>query len=100
MQNLLKKLNEEILPEAFQMLENGNSIGEVRSVLEHDIDPKLRNIFINRLNFYFKQVFRTKYDLLKIIYVLCFNLLFGLMIYLRVLVFKKILKFLVLFISF
>lgn len=83
MQNQLKQLNEEILPEAFQLLEEGNSIAEVRLALGGRVEDKLKNIFLNRINFYIKKKYRQKYDLLKNILVLSFSLFFVAMLYIR-----------------
>lgn len=85
MQDKLKQLNEEILPQAFQMLEEEKSVSEVR--IEHGarVDLKLKNVFLNRISFYVKKELREKYDLLKNILVLSFSLFFAIMVYLRVL---------------
>lgn len=85
MQDQLKELHENILPEAFEMLEEGKTIGQVRVRLGDSVEPKLKKIFVNKLNFYIKKRFRTQYSLLKNILVLCFSMFFALMVYIRVL---------------
>lgn len=89
MQNKLKELKTYLIPEAFEMLEEGKKISEVRYELGHRIEPKLKPIFLNKLNFYVKKIFREKYELLKNILVLCFSLFFALMIYIKLLEFIK-----------
>lgn len=87
MQNQLKDLNENILPEAFQLLENGKSISEVQLEMADRVDAKVKNIFLNRINFYVKNVFRERYNMFKNVLVLLFLLVLFIMTYLRVLVY-------------